>query len=159
VKSEQDQGVAASPPLSQPPASAPDGSSQSGIANAVDLTRDERSFLLYAETCCVDGGGLLVGVRMNADDLAAAESFVARGVMIFGRIPAKMLGIRCDGLFAPSGVTHYVELTDIGWRLAHQLRQESALRRGPYATAVFAHDVVLERTARQTATEGTDSNV
>jgi hypothetical protein len=41
VINEQDQGVPASPSLSQPPASDPDGSSQSGIANADALLLDE----------------------------------------------------------------------------------------------------------------------
>jgi hypothetical protein len=110
------------------------------------LTKDERSFLLYVETCCVDGGGLLVGVRMNAEDHAAAAKFVEAGLLAsFGRIPSALLGRSGS----PQGATHYAELTDAGWLLAHTLRRERAKRRGPYATSVFDHELVRDRTERQ----------
>ena len=112
-----------------------------------DMSRDERSFLLYAETCCVDGGGLLVGERMNADDHDAAKKFIALGLMAFGRIPSELIGA------GPRGVTHYAELTDAGWSLAWELRKARASRRGPYAEQVFSHPLTIERNelARVTA--------
>lgn len=106
------------------------------------MSRDERSFLLYAETCCVDGGGLLVGERMNADDHDAAKKFIALGLMAFGRIPSELIG------GGPRGVTHYAELTDAGWMLAWELRKARASRRGPYAEQVFAHPLTIERNER-----------
>lgn len=106
-----------------------------------EMTRDERSFLLYAESCCVDAGGLLVAERMNADDHAAAARFVALGLMTFGRIPSELLATS----FASP--THYAELTEAGWQLAWQLRRERGDKRGPKATAVFEHPLVIERRA------------
>lgn len=43
--------------------------------------RDQRSMMLYAESCCVDHGGLLIGIRMNAEDHEAAAGFVTAGYM------------------------------------------------------------------------------
>jgi hypothetical protein len=106
------------------------------------MSKDEKSFLLYAESCAVDQGGLLVGARMNADDHAAAKLFCDRGLMFFGRIPAALLK---GGLTAE---THYVELTLAGWELAWKLRRARADRKGPYATSVWQHEKTLERLAQ-----------
>lgn len=121
------------------------------IPDASRLTKDERSFILYAETCCVDAGGLLVGARMNAEDHAAALKFVENGFMFFGRIPSELLG---EG---PSGVTHWCELTLAGYELAWQCRRARASRRGPHSTAVFSHDLTLRKLAAQgMSAEGQD---
>lgn len=37
-------------------------------------TKDSRSMLLYCESCAVDGDGLLVGAKMNAEDIAEAKA-------------------------------------------------------------------------------------
>jgi hypothetical protein len=81
-----------------------------------NLSRDERSLLLYAETCAVDHSGLMEGIRMNAADHQALKSLKAGGYLDHGRIPASLLkeaGTR----------THWVTLTQQGWALAHYLRQ------------------------------------
>jgi hypothetical protein len=84
------------------------------------LTRDEKSLLLYVETCCVDYGGLLEGIRMNESDHKALDRFKAEGVLDFGRIPSELLG-----QFSRK-VTKWCDLTDTGWALAHQLRRARA---------------------------------
>lgn len=97
------------------------------------MTRDERSFLLYAETCAVDHGGLLEGEKMNREDHEAAVRMVNTGLIRYGRMPSRLLN-------SPYGKnrTHYVELTESGWVLAQLLRRERADRRGPLATEVFS---------------------
>lgn len=116
---------------------------------AEQLTKNDRSFLLYVETCCVDGGGLLVSERMNAEDHASVARLEAGGLMCFGRIPAALLDMRPSSPdpvpTRPRGVTHYAALTDAGWALAHQLRRERSKRKGPFASAVFEHERTLQR--------------
>lgn len=86
-----------------------------------NLTKAERSVLLYAETCVVDYAGLLEGKRMNNDDIDALKKFEAAGILTFGRIPARalawMVGREC---------THWVEFNDSAWALAHALRRQAA---------------------------------
>lgn len=104
------------------------------IADA--LTRDQRSFLLYAETCAVDHGGLLEGERMNAADIDAGRWYTSLGFMLFGCIPASHLP--APGQFSTWKPTYWCALTAEGWALAHLLRQQRAKRRGPYAEDVWA---------------------
>lgn len=58
-------------------------------------TKDSRSMLLYCESCAVDGDGLLVGAKMNAEDIAEAKRMQGAGLIKFGRIPARMMMRRC----------------------------------------------------------------
>ncbi|MDN7965596.1 hypothetical protein QZM92_26810 [Burkholderia multivorans] len=88
------------------------------------LTKVERSIILYAESCCVDCGGLLEGIRMNADDMTALRKFADAGILTFGRIPARLLG-PLSGLREP---THWITFTEEAWQLAHALRRERAAR-------------------------------
>lgn len=83
------------------------------------LTRTERSILLYAETTLVDHGGLMEGVRMNADDHAALDSMQERGLLTWGRVPGRTLGT-----YIARNITHWVEFTDAGWASAHQARRD-----------------------------------
>lgn len=86
------------------------------------LTRNQSSALLYVETCCVDFGGLLEGTRMNEDDRDALDQLAAAGALKWGRIPGRLLGS------FQRQVTHWCDLTDEGWALAHQLRRARAAR-------------------------------
>lgn len=96
------------------------------------LTKDERSILCYAETCAVDNGGLMEARRMNTDDLLTLKRFVKAGLIHHARIKAALLGK------GPSiHYTHWVELTDAGWKLAAECRRLRGDQRGPYARAVF----------------------
>ncbi|WP_236027618.1 MULTISPECIES: hypothetical protein [Burkholderia] len=86
------------------------------------LSRDEYSLLLYAETVCVEYGGLLEGARMNAADMGALERFKADGILNYGRVPGRLLGT------FTRGVSHWCDLTDAGWELAHKLRRARAAK-------------------------------
>lgn len=85
------------------------------------MSKNERSALLYAESCAVDRSGLLQGARINADDIAVFKAFEEHGLMKFGRIPARLIG--CVGGEPSYYNTHWVTLTDAGWALAGQCRQ------------------------------------
>jgi hypothetical protein len=86
-----------------------------------NLTKTERSILLYAETCVVDYAGLLEGQRMNNDDIEVLKKFEAAGILKFGRIPARVLGSMVS-----RQCTHWVEFTEAAWNLAHALRRQMA---------------------------------
>lgn len=76
---------------------------------ADNLTRNERSLLLYAETCAVDGKGVLDDRRMNDEDRAALDKFD---------------GVLLEYIPAQSGVV----LTDDGWSVVGLLRRRKAER-------------------------------
>ncbi|VVE68902.1 hypothetical protein PAN31117_03135 [Pandoraea anapnoica] len=105
-----------------------------------DLTRQEKSFLLYAETCCVEYGGLLEGLRMNGDDMAAGRRFKELGIINFGRVPAALLGT-----FNGRAASNWVTFTDDAWRLAHLARRERAAK--PHAGRKRVDDELAERAA------------
>lgn len=84
-----------------------------------DLTRSEASVLLYAETTLVEYGGLMESIRMNDADRMAMDSLQASGMLTWGRVPGRLLD-----QFVGRSVTHWVDFTDAGWALAHQLRRD-----------------------------------
>lgn len=97
------------------------------------LTRDERSILLYLETCCVDHGGLCEGIRMNDTDFACIQVLKAEGVIEhFGRLPMKLI----KEISEPTR-NHFCILTELGFDLAHAARRARAEQRGTVATEAF----------------------
>lgn len=102
------------------------------------ITRDQRSILMYAETCAVDHGGLLEGIRMNTADLSALKELAEAGILTYGRIPGKLLGT-----FRVRQATHWCDLTDAGWTLAHGLRRARAAK--PDTIRKIVNDVMAER--------------
>jgi hypothetical protein len=102
------------------------------------MTKDEKSCLVYLETCAVDYGGLAAGARMNSEDHAACKRFEELGLATVRRVPAS--------LFTQQGsvtLNHFVVMTDAGFALAHELRKLRAAKRGPTANAVLAE--LIER--------------
>ena len=89
------------------------------------LTKVERSIILYAESCSVEYGGLLEGMRMNDLDIAALRKFEDAGLLSFGRVPVALLEPLSRFGRKP---THWVTFTDEAWQLAHALRRERAAR-------------------------------
>lgn len=86
-----------------------------------ELTKEERSLLLFFETCHVDYGGLLDPRRMNESDQDIARDWRNRGFIRFGRITAEWLE-----KYSPC--SYYVWLSDEAFELAHQERRERAER-------------------------------
>lgn len=81
-----------------------------------DMTKDERSLLLYLETRAVDHGGLVTTPQMNADDFAILDRWKESGFMQFGRLTvASIEKLR--------GATHWVRLSEAAWKLAHEARR------------------------------------
>ncbi len=100
--------------------------------NPSEMTKAEKSMLLYLESCAVDASGLAEGIRMNAEDMEAAKRFKVLGLAELHRIPSHLLG----GVKGKQ-YTHWVKMSDAGFALAHQLRRERADRKVPgYATDV-----------------------
>lgn len=101
-----------------------------------ELTKDERSLLLFLETRAVDYGGRVNTVHMNAEDMALAAEWNRTGFLLFGRISSHYLGMRgAESVVAHGPVaearrlgTHWCELTADAWRLAHEERRARAER-------------------------------
>lgn len=108
------------------------------------LTRNEKSVLLYAETCVVDRSGLMVGARMNEADIAALKKFQEAGALVFGRIPFHCIPtLHHDGPGLES--THWVTFNEDAWTAAHALRRVRAEQIGPNRKKV--NDALAERAA------------
>lgn len=52
----------------------------------MEMTKDEKSLLLYLEQCAVDYGGKLEGIHMNSNDFAIANCWNESGFVRSGRI-------------------------------------------------------------------------
>ncbi len=80
------------------------------------LTKDERSLLLFLETRAVDYGGRVKTPRMNGQDFDTAAEWSKQGFIRFGRIAARY---NADNDYG----THWVELSAEAWQLAHEERR------------------------------------
>ena len=83
-----------------------------------DLTKDERSLLLFFETAAVDHAGAVSMEHMNADDSAITARWKTDGFVEFGRISAHSLT-----RFPGSRHTHYVVLSPEALALAQEERR------------------------------------
>lgn len=80
-----------------------------------EMSKDERSLLLFFETAAVDCGGKVNTAHMNAEDIKIAKDWTNEGFVTFSRIVFKHI----------NGVTSYsVVLSDDAWRIAHEERKE-----------------------------------
>jgi len=92
---------------------------EKGPEDLRDLSKEERSLLLYFETCAVDNYGAVDSRRMNRKDFAIVKRWASKGFVGFGRVV--MASIR-------EGRTHWVELSGRAWLLAHEERRARAER-------------------------------
>lgn len=81
---------------------------------AEQMTRQQRSLLLYLETRAVDSHGRVDVQHMNADDMAQARAWAGCSFIGFGRIVHA---------HATSSGTYWVQFTDAAWDAAHTLRR------------------------------------
>jgi hypothetical protein len=78
------------------------------------MTKNERSLLLFFETCAVDQGGKVAFAHMNQQDYDKAKEWNELGFIRFGRIAFH------DVI---NGKAYWCELSDKAWELAHQERK------------------------------------
>lgn len=78
------------------------------------LSKAQRSLLLFLETRAVDYGGKVDLQHMNSADMAQAREWHKKGFLRFGRICLDNNSRKCS---------HWVELTDKSWKLAHEERR------------------------------------
>lgn len=83
------------------------------------MTKDEKSLLLYLETCAVDCSGKVQAVRMNSDDQKIVERWNAEGFVSYGRIASEDLN---------EYGSHWCHLSDEAWALAAAERRARAER-------------------------------
>lgn len=86
-----------------------------------NMSKDERSLLLFFECSAVDYGGLLQGARMNADDHTIVKRWNESGFVMYGRISSQDINSPAAGGQFPC--THWVVLSDKAWNLAHEERR------------------------------------
>ena len=79
-----------------------------------DLTKEERSLLLYLETRAVDYGGTVDARHMNQDDFDTLDVWKKKKLVDFGRLASE-----CR---TPTR-QYWVTFTDEAWALAHQERR------------------------------------
>lgn len=91
-----------------------------------DMNQDERSLLLYLETCLVDHAGKVKSVHMNADDFDITERWEAEEFIEFGRLPSGE--IYAAGKKSSHVATNWVRFSDDAWRLAHAERRARSER-------------------------------
>ena len=81
-----------------------------------DMSRDERGLLLYLETRAVDFGGKVDTRHMNKEDMGIAKRWNDEGFLKFGRI-------KFHDILSAQGGTHWCELSNEAWDLAHAERK------------------------------------
>jgi len=85
-----------------------------------ELTREERSLLLYLEARVVDNGGTLGMVHMNKTDMKILKSWAKSGFIEYGRIACKDIKRLL--------VSAWCRLSPEAWALAHEERRARAER-------------------------------
>ncbi len=110
-----------------------------------EMTVEERSLLLYVETCAVDYGGLVHCQRINEADREILKRWDSEGFLSFSRITFKSLGILKD-----KHHTDLVRLSEEAWALAHEERRARSARmsnKSPYK------DLITTKTKRANMVE------
>ncbi len=90
-----------------------------------EMTKDERSLLLFLETQAVDYGGLVDVRHMNENDCNIASDWNEQGFIIYERISFYSLKAVSTATRKP---THYVILSEEAFRLAHEERIARSVR-------------------------------
>lgn len=89
-----------------------------------DMTKDERSLLLFLETCLVDNYGKVCIVKMSSEDFEIAKRWSEEGFIRFGRISFK--DIKHRSLDRTS--SYWVLFNNKAWKLAHEERRARSER-------------------------------
>ena len=92
-----------------------------------DMTKDDKSLLLYLETCAVDKEGKVDSRKMNEIDHGIAKCWDEAGFIVYRRMPAKTFMNERAGIEAHY-LTYYVMLAAEARKLAHTLREVKEAR-------------------------------
>lgn len=102
--------------------------------NLNTMSKDEINLLLYLESRAHDYGGLVAVVQgpmkspiMNNIDMDIAKGWNDEGFILFGRISS-------ESLKTIKGGTHWCELSEEAWELAHKARREKYEKNKQYRT-------------------------
>lgn len=91
-----------------------------------EMTKDEKSLLLFLETCAVDQGGLVDIRHMNESDGEITENWHNNEFVSFGRLT--MDSIKNLSHASAKQYTHWCLLSSKAFELAHQERTARADR-------------------------------
>lgn len=89
--------------------------------NTENLTKTEKSLLLFLESACTEKGGQLSSQHMNQEDFDIVQSWVEQGFIEFGRI-------KLSTLPPNSFATHWCILSEEAWVAAHLQRRQRSER-------------------------------
>lgn len=89
------------------------------------MSRNDKSLLLYLETCAVDYGGLVEARRMNAEDVATMARWNDSGFVLSGRVSSADLRRWENHNRRP---TQWCELSEQAWQAAHDERRARCQR-------------------------------
>lgn len=89
------------------------------------MSRNDKSLLLYLETCAVDYGGLVEARRMNAEDVVTMEQWNESGFVVSGRVSSADLRLWENHNRRP---TQWCELSGQAWQAAHTERRARCQR-------------------------------
>ena len=90
--------------------------------NIKEMTKDEKSLVLFLEVRATDNGGRVDVRHMNEGDMNIAEEWNVTEFISFGRIVYK------DIATTGTKSSHWCHLSDEAFGIAHQLRREKAER-------------------------------
>jgi len=88
-----------------------------------NMSKDERSLLLYFECQAVDYGGKIDARRMNSIDFEIAKEWDSTGFVRFGRIYSGHIQKLPSNVF-----DHWVVLSEAAWTEAHRERRARNVR-------------------------------
>jgi hypothetical protein len=92
-----------------------------------ELTKEEKSLVLFLETQAVDHSGLVNTSSMNGDDRTILARWIEEGFVASGRVCSE--SIEHWGLIKPNEVRClWVRLSPEAWKAAHKERIERAER-------------------------------
>lgn len=112
-----------------------------------ELTKDERSLLLYLEARAVDHGGLVAATHMNEEDFAIANRWNREGFIRFSRIPTNLWDKIVGSSSREMPPRHVVEFTGASWAAVSKERRLRAerIQRADIVPASLAHFEELNR--------------
>lgn len=87
------------------------------------MTKQERSLLIYLETCSVDNRGKIDPRRLNDDDIEILKEWEDYKFIKFGRVKTVDIKDHCCS---------WIILSDKAWEVAHDERKARAERMGQY---------------------------